>query len=39
MKYAIEIGSGSMTFMPSSIKIGSDSMVIADTYFNFFQNK
>jgi hypothetical protein len=29
MKYAIEMGSGAMIFIPSFIKIGSDSIVIA----------
>jgi hypothetical protein len=37
MKYATEMGSGAMIFIPNSIKIGSDSMVIAHTYFNLFK--
>jgi hypothetical protein len=37
MKYAIEMGSGAIIFLPISIKIGSESMVIAHAYFNFFK--
>jgi hypothetical protein len=52
MKYAAEMGSGAMMYIPSFIKIGSviitsiggthkhtNRMVIAETYFHFFQKK
>jgi hypothetical protein len=50
MKYAVEMGSGAVIYIPSFIKIGSgvrkliggihrhtDSMVIAQAYFNFLK--
>jgi hypothetical protein len=53
MKYAAEMGSGAMMYIPSFIKIGSgiqklmagatwgytDSKVISEAYFNFFEIK
>jgi hypothetical protein len=37
MKYAIKMRSSGMIHIPSSIKIGSDSKMIAYAYFNVFE--
>jgi hypothetical protein len=49
MKYAVEMGSGAMIYKSSFVNIGSgisklirgdtDSKVISEAYFYFFQNK